>query len=176
MMIYDFGISEVIVLISVYCSLVLLNFATAFFVISMQIFIYSTNWLKTNKPKIILFGSLFVAVLSVIMPIKVESLDPVETTKNYVALITMGVWQYCLLIYSLIKISQVLKNINPENKEVKKKIQRLWIAQLIGIGAPTASVVGNILKNAIVVALLHIFLATAFFFVAIAIVGKSSEE
>ncbi len=124
-MIYEFGISEIIVLILVYFSLVLLSFGTAFFVISMQIFTYSTSWLKSKTPKIILIGSTIIAILSVLMPIEVRSLDPVETTKNYVALISMGVWQYILLIYSLVKISQILKKIEPENKVVRKKIRTL---------------------------------------------------
>jgi len=128
MMIYEFGISEIIVLILVYFSLVLLSFATAFFVISMQIFAYSTSWLKQKRSKVILIGSTVIAILSVVMRIEVETLDPVVTTKNYIALISMGIWQYALLIYSLVKISQVLKKIDPENKDVRKKIQTLWTA------------------------------------------------
>ena len=176
MMIYEFGISEIIVLILVYFSLVLLSFATAFFVISMQIFIYSTTWLKFKTSKIILIGSTIIAILSVVMQIEVTSLDPVITTKNYVALISMGIWQYILLIYSLIRISQVLKKINPDNKEVRKKIRTLWTAQLVGIGAPTVSVIGNILGEHTIVASIHIFLALAFLFVARAILSKSSDN
>jgi len=176
MMIYEFGISEIIVLILVYFSLVLLSFATAFFVISMQIFAYSTSWLKSKTPKIILIGSTLVAILSVFMPIEVSSLDPVETTKNYIALISMGVWQYTLLIYSLVKISQVLRKIDPDNKEVRKKIRTLWTAQLIGLAAPTVSVIGNILQNNTIVATIHIFLALAFLIVAKAILGSSSNK
>ena len=176
MMIYEFGISEIIVLILVYFSLVLLSFGTAFFVISMQIFIYSSSWLKLKTMKLILIGSTLIAIISVFMPISVSSLNPVETTKNYVALISMGVWQYILLIYSLVRISQVLKKINPENKKVRKKIQTLWTAQLIGLGAPTVSVIGNILGDYTIVATIHIFLALAFIFVAIAILGSSSEK
>ena len=176
LMIYEFGISEIIVLILVYFSLVLLSFGTAFFVISMQIFAYSTSWLKSKTPKIILIGSTIIAILSVLMPIEVSSLDPVETTKNYVALISMGVWQYSLLIYSLVKISQILKKIDPENKVVRKKIRTLWIAQLIGLMAPTASVIGNILGNNTVVATIHIFLAIAYLIVARAILGSSSNK
>ena len=176
MMIYEFGISEIIVLILVYFSLVLLSFGTAFFVISMQIFIYSSSWLKLKTMKLILIGSTLIAIISVFMPISVSSLNPVETIKNYVALISMGVWQYILLIYSLVRISQVLKKINPENKEVRKKIKTLWTAQLIGLGAPTVSVMGNILQNGTVVATIHIFLALAFLFVAKAILSGGSDK
>ncbi len=176
MMIYEFGISEIIVLILVYFSLVLLSFGTAFFVISMQIFIFSTSWLKLKTSKIILIGSTLIAILSILMPISVSSLDPVETTKNYVALISMGIWQYILLIYSLVRISQVLKKINPENKEVRKKIKTIWTAQLIGLGAPTVSVLGNILGNSTIVATIHIFLALAFLFVAKAILSGGSDK
>ena len=176
MMIYEFGISEILVLILVYFSLVLLSFGTAFFVISMQIFIYSTTWLKLKTPKLIFIGSLLIAILSVLMPIKVTSLDPVDTTKNYIALISMGIWQYTLLIYSLVRISQVLKKIDPKQKDVRKKIRILWTAQLIGLLAPTASVVGNILKNNTIVATIHIFLALAFLFVAIAILAGGSNK
>ncbi|MCF2139723.1 MAG: hypothetical protein K9W44_06690 [Candidatus Lokiarchaeota archaeon] len=176
MMIYEFGISEIVVLVLFYLSLVILNYATAFFVISMQIFIYSKSWLESKIPKVVLAGSTIIAIISVVMPVKVESLGPVQTTKNLVALISMGIWQYTLLIYSLVKISQVLKNIEQTNNLVKKKIQKLWIAQLIGLMAPTASVIGNILQNYVIVALLHIFLASAFILVALAILGKKDIE
>ncbi len=176
MMIYEFGISEIVVLILVYFSLVLLSFATAFFVISMQIFIYSTTWLKLKTSKIIFIGSTIIAILSVVLPIEISSLDPVITTKNYVSLISMGIWQYTLLIYSLVRISQVLKKINPENIQVRKKIRTLWTAQLIGIVAPTVSVIGNILGNNTLVATIHIFLALAFLLVAKAILGSSSDK
>ncbi|MHA1511174.1 MAG: hypothetical protein ACTSRX_05575, partial [Promethearchaeota archaeon] len=75
-----------------------------------------------------------------------------------------------------VKISQVLKKIDPENKDVRKKIQTLWTAQLIGLMAPTVSVVGNILGNYTVVATIHIFLALAFLIVARAILGSSSNK
>ncbi|WP_457558857.1 hypothetical protein [Candidatus Harpocratesius sp.] len=176
MMIYEFGISEIVVLTLFYISLVILNYATAFFVISMQIFIYSRAWLESKIPKIIIAGSTIIAIISVVMPVKVELLDPVQTTKNFVALISMGVWQYTLLIYSLVKISQVLKNIEQTNNIVKKKIQKLWMAQFIGLMAPTASVIGNILQNYVIVASLHVFLATAFVLVALAILGKKDIE
>ena len=81
------------------------------------------------------------------MSIEVTSLDPVVTTKNLIALISMGIWQFALLIYSLVKISQVLKKIDPNQTEVRRKIRSLWIAQLIGLIAPTTSIVGNIMKN-----------------------------
>lgn len=176
MMIYEFGISEIVVLILVYFSLVLLSFGTAFFVISMQIFIYSTTWLKLKAIKIILIGSTLIAILSVVMRIEVTSLDPVVTSKNYVALISMGIWQYALLIYSLVNISKVLKKINPENIEVRKKIRTLWTAQLVGLMAPTVSVVGNIIKNTTVVASIHISLALAFLIVARAILSGRSDK
>ena len=176
MMIYEFGISRLVVKILAHTSLLLLSFGTAFFVISMQIFIYSTTWLKLKTQKIIFIGSTLIAILSTAMPINVDTLDPVVTDKNYIALISMGIWQYTLLIYSLVKISQVLKKINPSQTEVKRKIRTLWLAQLIGLFAPTVSVVGNIMDNNTIVATIHIFLSLAFIFVAVAILSGSSDK
>ncbi|MBD3213808.1 MAG: hypothetical protein GF311_14460 [Candidatus Lokiarchaeota archaeon] len=157
---YEFPISIFINEILIRASLVIVVSGVFFFVLSMQVFAQSKIYLKKPITVFLSIISVVVCVITFIFPYNVYQLYPtIEADKSLVSLLATGVWSFALMIYNSITLFSVIKEFDVSEVKMKTKLNRLLIAQLIGILSPTMSVIGNITGNTIIHAFMFVFLA-----------------
>ncbi|MFX1366171.1 MAG: hypothetical protein ACFFCE_05110 [Promethearchaeota archaeon] len=157
---YEFPISIIFNEILIGSSLIIIVMGILFFVLSMQVFVQSSIFLKKPITKVIIIISVVVCVLTFFFPYKVLQIQPeIEADKNIISLLTTGIWVFILMIYNSIQLYKTLQNIEDPDKTLKNKINLLLIAQLLAILSPTMSIIGNITKNSLLHSTMFIFLA-----------------
>ncbi|MBD3227276.1 MAG: hypothetical protein GF329_03730 [Candidatus Lokiarchaeota archaeon] len=171
--IYEFPISILVNTILLQSSLSLIVLGTLIFVLSMQIFYAGRIYLKRNITKILIIISIIICILTFFFPYEVYQLVPsIEAYKNIVSLLATGIWAYILMIYNSISLFRILRNMDKSKKRLKRNITVLTSAQLIALLSPTMSVIGNIIENNLIHALMFVFLAIPLVLVGYTILRK----
>jgi len=162
MLVYEFPISLPVNQFLLQLSLFLLMLGTYFFVMAIQTLIQGKDYIKSRLNLIHCMLMLVVWIITLFIPYKVISIgDPYVEDKSYVTLIATGVFTVYIMTYNLIKIAFAIKKIEKTEPAIRKKFQIVLLAQILGLFSPLMSVIGNILENEIIVALLYVFLAFA---------------
>jgi hypothetical protein len=157
---YEFPISIIINEILLRASLVIVVIGSLFFVLSMQVFAQSSIYLEQIITKMLFIIAVAVCIITFIFPYKVTQIQPeIQADKSIISLLATGIFAFSVFIYNSIQLYNVLQEIEDPREKIRKKIKILLIAQLIGILSPTMSVIGNILRNSFLHAMMFVFLA-----------------
>lgn len=170
---YEFPISILFNQFLLQSSLSLIVAGMLFFVLSMQVFSKSSNYLKQKVTIILIVISIIICILTFFFPYEVYQLTPtIEANKSLISLLATGIWSYILMIYNTITLFRILSGIDESKKRMKKNIKYLIYAQLIAILSPTMSVIGNITMIDSIHAMMFVFLAIPIVIVGITLLKK----
>ena len=114
-------------------SLLFVVLGVLFLVLSMQVFVQSSTYLKSPIGKLLILGSFIVCFITLLFPYRVLQLHPeIKAEKNLISLLASGLWSLALMIYNVILIFQALTKMDDSNKKMKEKIRLLGLAQVFG--------------------------------------------